>query len=182
MTRTGCSKRRRAGTHGCFEDDVAKDTILERCTKAAYKRWFRSTRYVRDKKNHVARRELTKKLWVREVYISLTSWYWRQYYDEVINWASRCLSIINIYMYIDNSRKQLLCTNVSIYWYTGIRTVGVRWKRYLHLFVMKKIMWLSNKYSRKRHSRLVATAVELYSNITIKINRQQQVYIRLRAS
>ena len=24
MTRTGCSKRRRAGTHACFEDDVAR--------------------------------------------------------------------------------------------------------------------------------------------------------------
>ena len=38
MTRTECSKRRRAGTHACFEDDVAKDKILERCTKAACKR------------------------------------------------------------------------------------------------------------------------------------------------
>ena len=31
-----------------FEDDVAKENILERCTKAAYKRLFRSTKYVRD--------------------------------------------------------------------------------------------------------------------------------------
>ena len=38
ITRTGCSKRRRTKTHACFEDYVAKDKTLERCTKAAYKK------------------------------------------------------------------------------------------------------------------------------------------------
>ena len=35
MKRTGCSKLNRAGTHGRFEDDVAKDNILERCREKA---------------------------------------------------------------------------------------------------------------------------------------------------
>ena len=95
MTRTGCSKRRRVGTHACVEDDVAKDKILERCTKAACKRWFRSMWeihffYV------VAWREHKKVVSIiREVYIFQTIWYKRQYYDGLINWASRCLYIIN---------------------------------------------------------------------------------------
>ena len=38
MTRDGCSKRRRAGTHARFEDYVVEERILERCTKAAYSR------------------------------------------------------------------------------------------------------------------------------------------------
>lgn len=38
MTRTGCAKRRRVGAHTGFEDYAAKDRILERCTKGAYKK------------------------------------------------------------------------------------------------------------------------------------------------
>ena len=45
---------------------------------------------------HVAQRELTKVHFeVRAVYTFRTSWYQRQYYDEVIYWASRCLYIIS---------------------------------------------------------------------------------------
>ena len=56
MTRTGCSKRRRAGTHACFEDDVAKDKILEHCTKQLAKGDFGVC-----ERNVVARKEFKKR-------------------------------------------------------------------------------------------------------------------------
>ena len=43
MTRTGCSKHRRAGTLACFEDYVAKEKVLERWTKAAYNTYANGT-------------------------------------------------------------------------------------------------------------------------------------------
>ena len=40
------TKRRMAGTHACFEDDVAKDNILERCRKGSLQKVI--SEYVRD--------------------------------------------------------------------------------------------------------------------------------------
>ena len=66
----------------------------------------------RTKSWNVARRQLAKGYFrvceryiflsfctkgVREVYIFYTSWYLRQYFDEVINWVSRCLYTTNRY-------------------------------------------------------------------------------------
>ena len=97
MTRTECSKRRRAGAHAFFEDDVNK--ISERCTKAAYKIHVISE-YVRDT------RDLS--LTLHEVHLEsvrYTSTFFKQvgnrsntYYDECINMASR-----RLYIYIINS-------------------------------------------------------------------------------